>query len=187
MQENNTMAVYIAVFGRPADPEGFLWFSNETKGGTDFSTLGDITGTPEYLSRFASSEPADVIASLYQDLFNRVPENGGMAYWTEQLTSGALTIENIAINIALAAQGADRDTFANKTMAAHMFMSELDTSTEKAAYAGEWAEAFGRDFLEPVGTSYMPTDLEVQTAVDKLVSSDVSVVGTDQIFHRPFG
>ncbi|PWE56234.1 hypothetical protein DEM27_12470 [Metarhizobium album] len=147
---NNTMAVYIAVFGRPADPEGFLWFSNETKGGTDFSTIGNITGTPEYQRLYAQKSPAETISSLYHELFDRVPEDAEMAFWAMQLETGALTVENIAVNIAMAAQGIDRETLANKTMASHNFMAALDTQAERTYFSGDQAEYYMREWLDTV-------------------------------------
>lgn len=154
------MPIYLAIFGRPPDIGGYQWFSDHTKGGTDFSQISDVTGTPEYLSLYEGMAPHNVIESLYLELFNRGPEEAGLRYWTERFENGELSLTNIAVNIANAAGGADRLTLQNKTIAAHSFLYAIGEPELGAAYVGADAEAFGRSFLDTV--TYDPVTVPTQ-------------------------
>lgn len=160
MLVNSVMNIYIAIFGRPSDHAGYQWFSDHTKGGSDFSQISDVTGTPEYLSLYEGMASHNVVESLYLELFNRGPEEAGLRYWTERFENGELDLTNIAVSIATAAGGADLLTLQNKTFAAYNFMNALDTPTMDAAYAGERAAAFGREYLDTV--TYDPATVPTQ-------------------------
>jgi hypothetical protein len=44
--------IYVALFGRPADPTGLDHWNEVTNGGADLANIGDLTGTAEYQDRF---------------------------------------------------------------------------------------------------------------------------------------
>lgn len=50
----------------------------------------------------------DLVSKAYNDILLRNPERNGMDYWVGQLSSGALTPDNIYQNIASSAQSADQ-------------------------------------------------------------------------------
>ncbi len=45
--------IYVALFGRPADPTGLTYFNGVTKNGADLTAIGDLASTAEYKERFA--------------------------------------------------------------------------------------------------------------------------------------
>ncbi|MGC2238124.1 MAG: hypothetical protein WA584_18365 [Pyrinomonadaceae bacterium] len=42
--------VYIALFGRPADPVGLRFYNEATDNGNNLDAVGALTGSDEYLS-----------------------------------------------------------------------------------------------------------------------------------------
>ena len=58
--------IYIALFGRPADPQGLAFWTERTAGGTDLTDIiAEMAGTQEYLSRFERLTSTEVVQSIY--------------------------------------------------------------------------------------------------------------------------
>jgi VCBS repeat-containing protein len=143
--------VYVALFGRPADPGGLAYWEAQTGGGTDLSAMiGALTGTEEFILRFAGLSDAAIIESIYLALFGRAAEPAGLEYFLRELAAGRQTIETIAINILDGAQGGDLATLAAKLDAADLFTARLDLESEVDAYKGADAAQVGVEFLANV-------------------------------------
>ncbi|GGK47202.1 DUF4214 domain-containing protein [Salinarimonas ramus] len=164
--------IYIALFGRPADPEGLDFWSDLTSNGADLAPLvGKLTASEEYLSRFEGLSNAEVITNIYLNLFGREPEPEGLAFFLAQLESGNQTIETIAINILDGAQGSDRALIDAKVAAADLFTASLDTDAEIAAYNGLEAADIGRAFIDGVDAGPDGLDEDaLQNAIDQLLA-----------------
>ncbi|WP_172124338.1 DUF4214 domain-containing protein [Devosia sp. 919] len=163
--------IYIALFGRPADPEGLDYWTAQTKGGTDLSFLiGRLTAADEYEDLVAGKTPTQVINAIYQQLFDRDADPEGLAHYLALLESGEQSIETIAINILDGTSGSDLLTLDAKIDAADMFTDSLDRAEEVDAYAGNTAEGVGRDFIDSVDASDRATQQEVDAAIQKLLT-----------------
>ncbi len=165
--------VYVALFGRPADPSGLAYFNSVTKSGADLSGIGDLASTQEYKDRFAGQSNLAIVNSIYQSLFNRDAETAGLNFFVDALNKGTLSIKNIAIAILDGAQGTDKTIVTNKITAADNFTKALDTPVEIAAYSGNNAAAAGRAFLQPVNASIssIPTSAATDAAIIALAST----------------
>ncbi|WP_173088160.1 Ig-like domain-containing protein [Devosia sp. 1635] len=165
--------IYIALFGRPADPEGLDYWTAQTKGGTDLSFLiGRLTAADEYEDLVAGKTPTQVINAIYQQLFDRDADPEGLAHYLALLESGEQSIETIAINILDGTQGADLLTLDAKIDAADMFTDSLDLAVEENAYAGNTAEEIGREFIDSVDASDRATQEEVDAAIERLLTPE---------------
>lgn len=164
--------VYVALFGRPADPTGLAYFSGVTKNGADLSGIGDLASTQEYKDRFKDQSNVAIVNSIYQSLFNRDAESAGLNFFVDALNKGTLNIKNIAIAILDGAQNADKTTAANKITAADNFTKAIDTPVEIGAYTGNNAAAAGRAFLAQVNAnaSSIPTAAATDAAVANIAS-----------------
>ncbi|MEO3388731.1 DUF4214 domain-containing protein [Mesorhizobium sp. CAU 1741] len=162
--------IYLALFGRPADPAGLAFWEAETNGGTDLSAMiGALTGTDEFIGRFGEdASPSVVVTAIYQSLFNRDPDPEGLAFFLEQLESGAQTIESIAVNVLDGAQAADLDTVNAKIAAANLFTERLDLDEEVEAYVGDDAAQVGRDYIESIDTANLGTEGNADVAILEL-------------------
>ncbi len=61
--------VYLALFGRPADPVGLSFFNGVTGNGANLTGIGDLSSQPEYLNRFTGQNSTQIVQSIYQSLF----------------------------------------------------------------------------------------------------------------------
>ncbi|MDO1582511.1 beta strand repeat-containing protein [Rhizobium oryzicola] len=164
--------VYVALFGRPADPTGLAYFNSVTKNGADLSGIGDLSSTAEYKARFAGLSNVQIVNSVYQSLFGRDADVAGLSFFANGLASGKYNINNIAITILDGAQGTDLTTVNNKIAAANLYTAALDTTPEIVAYTGNAAADAGRAFIAGVTTT-----VPAQTAVDTAVANMVSTAG----------
>jgi len=165
--------IYIALFGRPADPGGLAYWVGVTKNGADLSEmLRVLPSLPEYTDRFAGQTPDQVITTVYQNLFGRDPDAEGLAFFKGQLASGAQTLATIAVNIMQGAQGDDKADVQAKVDAAQLFTESLDTPAEIAAYTGNDAAALAKKFLDTVDKDKPATPDSVEKASAAVVAGE---------------
>lgn len=164
--------IYIALFGRPADPQGLEYFNQVTRNGADLSGIGDLTSTKEYQDRFAGKSNADVVKTIYLSLFGREPDAQGLSFFANAMEKGTFSINSIAIAVLDGAQGSDRDIVTNKEVAANLFTRSLDTPQEIAAYVGSAAADKGRSFLTTVTAdkATVPSPTSVEKAIGDIIS-----------------
>ena len=160
--------IYIALFGRPADPSGLAYFTEVTKNGADLSAIGNLAGQPEYQARFTGMSNEEIINSIYQSLFGRDGEAEGVNFFLSKLADGTFNINNIAIAILQSAQGDDLATVQAKIAAASIFTVHLDQQVEIDAYAGTFAASVGRDFINSVNKDDAGTPDEADAAILRL-------------------
>lgn len=166
--------IYVALFGRPADPAGLAFFNEATQNGADLTAIGDLASTAEYQDRFTGMSYVQVVNSIYQSLFGRDPEPEGLSFYVQLLLSGELNINWIAVHIMNGAQGDDLTKLNNKIAAANLFTAGLDTDAEIEAYVGNDAAQIGRDFLAEITSDpdTFPTQAEVDAAILLLFAPD---------------
>jgi len=157
--------IYVALFGRPADPAGLAFFNEATNNGADLTAIGDLASTTEYQSRFTGMTNEQIINSIYQSLFERDGEAEGVDFYVGELEAGRLNINNIAIAILDGAKNEDLDTVNAKIAAANLFTSHLDQTNEIEAYDGASAAAIGRDYLASIDTQNPGTGTNADAAI----------------------
>ena len=159
--------IYVALFGRPADPTGLFYFNGVTKNGADLTAIGDLASTAEYKERFAGQTNSQIVNSIYKSLFNRDVEANGLTFFVDGLTNGTFNIKNIAIAILDGAQGSDLTVVNNKIAAANNFTKALDTTTEIESYKGTAAAVVGRNFLTSINAdaSSVPSISDTDKAI----------------------
>jgi hypothetical protein len=142
--------IYIALFGRPADPAGLAFFNQATNNGQNLNAIGDLSASDEYQDRFEGLNNVQIVTKIYQDLFGRDPDAAGLAFFVAQLNAGTQNINTIAINILDGAQGNDLLVVNNKIASANNFTAAIDTPIEQGSYVGDDAADAGRAFLAGV-------------------------------------
>jgi hypothetical protein len=167
--------VYLALFGRPADPLGLQFFNSVTNNGQNLAGIGPLQSSAEYQARFTGQTNTQIINSIYQSLFNRDADLPGLTFFSNALANGTLSINNIAIAIYDGAQGADRTIRDLKEAAANAFTAAIDTTAEVLGYNGTAAAASGRAFITGVTTT-APTAAQVTAAVAAATSTEGSGV-----------
>jgi hypothetical protein len=91
------------------------------------------------------------IQAAYQRLFNRAAEPAGVAYWTQEVASGRLSWDQIAIGILQGAQNDDRAAVANKLATIDAFIAALDNAYEWTHFSGAASADLARAFIQQVG------------------------------------
>ncbi len=166
--------IYIALFGRPADPLGLQYFNDVTGEGADLTAIGDLAATAEYQDRFEGMSNVQIINSIYQSLFGRDADLAGLTFFAQALQDGTFNINNIAIAILDGAQGDDLATVNNKIEAANLFTASLDTGAEVVAYQGADAAEAGRDFLSGIteDEATIPSQADVDAAIAEIAGQE---------------
>lgn len=162
--------VYVALFGRPADPVGLAFFSSVTGNGQNLAGIGSLQTQPEFTTRFAGQSNSQIIASIYQSLFNRAPDAAGQAFFAGELAAGRQSANTIAINILDGARGSDMTILNTKLAAADAFTAQIDTAAERGGYTGTAAAVSAASFLQSISTN-APTAGQVSAAVSAATSA----------------
>lgn len=184
--------LYVAYFGRPADPAGLEYYGkrymevgaptqlagvSQAYGvNADLTALIDSFGTSAESQALYPGDNNTFINAIYRNLFNRDAEDAGRAFWVGHINSGAMTRANAALAIMAGAQTTDLDLVNMKTKVAIDFTNSLDTAPERAAYDGLAANAVVRTMLAGVGPA---TDVNnFQGTIDSTIGS---LVGSTQV------
>ena len=123
--------MYIGYYSRPGDSGGLqYWADRVDQAGGSFTTelLSSFGSSAEYLSRMDGLSSEALMQNLYQALFNRQPDSGGLAWWTNELDSGNRTLVNVAIDFINGATGSDLTIINNKVSAANQFTNTVSSS-----------------------------------------------------------
>lgn len=122
-EEKHITQLYIGYFNRAADPEGLGYWVIQANNGM---TLGHIAASfaaqPEFTDTYAGLSNPELIDRIYSNLFDRVPDPEGAAYWLAQMDSGASPGE-LMVNVISGARGADRLLLENAAIVADAWTS----------------------------------------------------------------
>jgi hypothetical protein len=81
---------YETFLGRAGDSGGLAyWVAQLNARASDQSVLAAILGSGQFYAN-SGSTPVGFVTALYTKLLGRAPDSGGLAFWTNQLSSGAI-------------------------------------------------------------------------------------------------
>lgn len=164
----NLQEIYIAFFGRPADPEGLRYWSQQIDAGTSLAGMAALmSAQTEFQKVFDGVSSSDVIETVFQNLFGRNSDSAALHVYEEELAHGRATMQTVAMHIIDAASGPDRNALDLKVAAADLYTRHLDTKAEIEAYRGESAASLARLFLKTVD-GQVPATAEI---VDKAIAA----------------
>lgn len=144
--------LYIAYFGRPADPVGQAYWAGQVDAanGSIASVIAGFSASTESAALFGNKSSIDKVTAIYQNAFGRAPEPAGLAYWVAQLDSGKVSQAQASWTIQQSAGPGDAAAVQNKLTAAQAFTAQIDTTAEIQGYQGDAAAASARSFLAAV-------------------------------------
>lgn len=170
--------VYVAYFGRPADPAGLDFYTQRYLEAGAPLKLADMYaaygGNPQLkalIDSFANSDESAAlypgndetfVTAIYRNLFNRDPDSAGQAFWVGKIHSGELTRAGTALAIMAGAQTSDSATISSKLSVATTFTTGLNTALRANSYDGMAATAEARSVLARVDQA---TDLAAYNEV----------------------
>lgn len=148
--------LYVAYFGRPADPAGLDYWTNIVEAQQSTAAVSATFATsPEYIVTYFGKTHAQVVDQIYSNLFGRTADATGKAYWVDLLNKGTIKVDTIVAEVAAAAHLAgntDADRLENKVAGATAFTAEIDTPAEIAGYSGTAALNQAKAFLTGITT-----------------------------------
>jgi len=121
--KDDIAALYVGYFNRGADPEGLnVWIGAANSGmsleqiATYFSTSAEAKAIYPFLAApNLGVGVEEFVTDIYLNLFERVPDPAGLAFWTAQISSGAVSPAEAILAIMGGAQGQDKVVLDNKT------------------------------------------------------------------------
>lgn len=181
--------IYLAYFGRPADPSGLVNLEAQLLAAgapTTIDALGaaydsnlalraiiDTFGaSTESATLYASNNDAEFVIAVYRHVLGRDPLLAGLSYWATALQSGmpraktALTITAAALGNSTSQGQLDTAAIANKTLGATLFTA----ATTQQAYSTASAAARARDLLAAITAS------STEEEIKRIISGDLPVV-----------
>ena len=124
--------MFVAYYGRPGDPAGVDYWAtalddSEATGGSLDEIINAFGNSQEFLNGIGSESntTADQVTILYQQMFNRDPEPGGLAFWVNAIDTGVYTLAQSALAIANGAQNDDITILTNKISAANYYTEQV--------------------------------------------------------------
>ncbi|MDL2358283.1 MAG: DUF4214 domain-containing protein [Pseudomonadota bacterium] len=170
--------IYVSYLGRPADLEGLRSFTRQL---ADANAPIDIqklnlayernAGVREVIDSFGTSGEAlamhpgnsgAFISGTYRRMFGRLPDAGGLTYWTKQVDTGTLTRGRAVLSIAAGAlvgstpQGLRDGALLSKKVSYSALFTTTLTQAKRQCYAGATAAQLARKQITEVG---IDTDL----------------------------
>ncbi len=172
--------LYLAYFGRPPDAGGLEFYMTQYRAAnapTDLNALANAYGGSApiraLIDSFGSSQESQdlyggdnstFLNAVYLNLFNRLPDAAGKAFWLDLLNRQILTRATVAVQIMAGAQGSDSQIILNKTIVAQHFTSQLNTSAAIAAYSGMASNVVVRQMLARVGADTDPFAFQAEVS-----------------------
>ena len=93
--------LYVAYFGRAADPTGLDYWTE--KGITTTKFAADMYAQDEFKDAYGSLSTESQVNQIYKNLFDRDADVTGLNYWTLQINLGNLKVAEIATHLIWAA------------------------------------------------------------------------------------
>lgn len=110
--------LYIGYFGRAADPEGLAYWNSRLSDGMSLLQIANSFAVQnEFTSVYGGLSDAALVDKIYLNLFDRVPDSEGAAYWLNELANGK-SPARLLIDIISGAQGNDRLILENAAIVA---------------------------------------------------------------------
>ncbi|HEX8957725.1 MAG TPA: DUF3443 family protein [Burkholderiaceae bacterium] len=169
--------LYVAYFGRPADPNGLANFSAQLLADgapTDIQsllqayntnsgvkTLIDAFGTStESKNLYGTANPTSFVTAVFNNVLGRAPQSAGLDFWVNALNNGSVTYGNVALQIMAGAlvnnstQGVqDAILINNRITVATDFTSTVSVDNATADYTGSTAAQTARTMLNGITAS----------------------------------
>ena len=124
--------LYIAYFGRAADPTGLDYWVAE--GTTTKAFAATMYAQPEFKDTYSSLSVELQVNQIYQNLFGRDGDSAGLTYWANQIANGTLELASIANDLIFAvnndSSATDLAALTAKTSTATSFTADIRESDD---------------------------------------------------------
>ena len=181
-----TQALYVAYFGRPADPAGEANYEAAllaAEAPTDVFGLSSAYATnpkiqalidsfgksTESQALYGTGTTTQFVTTIYANLLSRQPQQAGLSFWSDAISNGTLTQGDAALSIMAGALGntssqgqLDGQLVQNRLVVAQMFTDTVTAKSAVNAYTGAGAAANARAMLASVTASTVTSAYQTQ-------------------------
>jgi len=150
--EVQVQELYIAYFGRAADPAGLAFYAGSlSMGSTNIEAIASSFAISAEAQVIASLSVSEFVSAVYLQAFSRayIPETDG-TFWEDNIRNGAVSKELAMLEILQGAPqgGRDESVVANKIAVSAAFTEQVETGSR--VYAGADAAASAKAVLDNV-------------------------------------
>jgi len=175
--------LYVAYFGRAADPTGLDYWTEKGISKADFAAK--MHAQPEFDDAYGDDTTEAQVNQIYKNLFDREADVTGLTYWTQEINLGNLKLAEIANHLIWAAQNNegsedDKTALTNRTDAAVAYTAKVkETTAGILAYAAESADPWvsgdnineAIDYMSGIDKDTEYTDAGIEASVDVIVDN----------------
>ena len=168
--------LYVAYFNRPADHAGMQFWNAvvDAAEGDTGAVSAAFAASDEYKREYADKSTAEVVSTVYRNIFGRAPDSAGLDFWARGLQAGLFSVDHAVTTIKDGAQGADRIVFDNKVNASAVFTRSLDTAQEQAGYNGADANNRAKVWLNGISSDVTLAQAILKGVIDQTVATVIS-------------
>lgn len=201
--ENIVQQLYIAFFGRPADPAGLAIQSQAFRAASAPSTIVELSGAyasspavRKLVDSFASSPESNqlyytspylgrgFVPAVYDNVFSHAPAAASANYWNGLLLDGQTARSSVVVGIIAGAQGSDAALFARKVQVATQFTRTLDAAGQRATYDNPASKLVVAAMIHSVPS--MADESVIQASMDAVMRR-LSALSTGRYVEAPAG
>lgn len=195
--------MYIAFFGRPADPAGLATQSQAFRTANAPSTIVELSAAyasssavhdlidsfilnPESFQLYNTSPnlARGFVPTVYDNAFSHAPAAASVTYWNGLLDSGKTTRSNALLAILAGAQGGDAALFARKVQVATQFTRTLDAAGQRATFDNPASKLVVAAMIHSVPS--MADDSAIGASIDAVMHR-ISALSTGSFVEAPAG
>lgn len=98
--------LYWAYFLRAPDSSGMTYWTNQLTNGKKLSAVAkQFSTSSEFQTKYGSLSNQAFVMNIYQNIFNRDPDPGGLAYWTNKLATKQKTRGDVMVSFSESNEG----------------------------------------------------------------------------------
>ena len=98
--------LYWAFFHRVPDTGGMAFWTGQLTGGKTLAQIAKaFSGSSEFQNTYGSLSNQAFVTLIYQNIFQRNPDPGGLAYWTGRLDAKAKTRGDVMVAFSESSEG----------------------------------------------------------------------------------
>lgn len=135
-QLNTLQQLYIAYFGRPAEPAGVTYWEGRIDAGMTLDEVANsFTSADEFVAKYGDDTAALVRAAYQNALGREVESEAALAFWVEQLESGDVTPADLMNSFFGTSDATDLAVLNNRTEVAKAYTAAAGENYDAAASA----------------------------------------------------
>lgn len=132
--EKQITQLYIGSLSRAADSEGLNYWASA---GLTITQIADsFAASAEFNAIYGGLSNGALIDEIYDNIFDRAPDEAGKAYWQSYLDNGG-TADQLIVHVMNGAQGDDKITLDNRVVVANDWTATAPFTIEAAQNAIE--------------------------------------------------